>query len=60
VRAYSRSGDDLGLARLRWPNIGLGDILELDEGGGLARVVDFVHAPAGSAIGPLVKVAPLS
>jgi hypothetical protein len=58
VHAYSRSGDDLGIARLPWPNVAPGDVLELDSGD-VARIVDVVHAPAGSPVGALVKIARL-
>ena len=54
VRAYSRAGDDLGVARLPWLNVAAGDLLELDTGGAV-RVVDVVHAPADSVVGALVK-----
>ena len=58
VRAFSRSGDDLGLGRLPWPNVGADDVLELD-GGRFVYVVDIVPTPPGSAIDALVKVARL-
>ena len=58
IRAFSRSGDDLGLARLPWPNVGAGDVVELDSGD-VVRVVDVVHALPGSIVGALVKVTPL-
>jgi len=58
VRAFSRSGDDLGLARLPWLNVAADDVLELEHGE-LVRVVDVVHAEPGSPVGALVKVAPL-
>jgi hypothetical protein len=59
VRADSRAGDDLGLGRLPWLNVAAGDVLELDAGD-VARVVDVVHAPAGSPVGARVKVDLLS
>ena len=57
VRAYSRAGDDLGLARraVPWMNVAAGDVLELDSGD-VVRVVDVVQAPAGSVVGALAKV----
>jgi hypothetical protein len=58
VRAYSRAGDDLGVARLPWPNVAPGDALELADGQ-LARVVDVVHSAPGSTVDALVKVGPL-
>lgn len=59
VRAFPRSGDDLGLARLPWPNVAAGAVLELEHGE-LVCVVDVVHAEPGSPVGALVKVAALS
>ena len=58
VRCYSRSGDDLGLARLPWPNVAAGDVLELD-GGELAIVVDVVASPTADRCDVAVKVATL-
>lgn len=57
VRAFSRSGGDLGLARLPWPNVAPGDVLGLGAGD-VVRVVDVVHAPPGSLVGALVKITP--
>ena len=54
-RARAAPGDDLRLARLPWPNVAAGDALALD--GGVARVIDVVHAPPGSVVGAFVKVA---
>jgi hypothetical protein len=54
VRAFSRVGDDLGLGRLPWPNVGSADVVEVDD----AYVVNVVAAPYGSAVDTLVKVAP--
>jgi len=58
VRAYSCLGDELGLARLPRPNVVPGDVLEL-AARDVARVDDVVHAPPGSVVGALVKVARL-
>jgi hypothetical protein len=58
VRAVSRSGDDLGLPRLPWPNVALDDVVGLDDGDGV-RVVEVVSTPAGSAVDALVKVVAL-
>jgi hypothetical protein len=52
------SGDDLGLARAPWPNVADGDVFEPDDGGGLVRVIDVVHAD-GADVNALVKAAPL-
>jgi len=57
VRAFGRAGDDLGVARLPWPDVAAGDVLGLEDGH-VVRVVDVVTAPVGSAIDALVKVAP--
>lgn len=54
--ADSRSGDDLGIARLPWPNVVPGDLLELGSRD-IARVVDVVYASADVPGGALVEVA---
>ncbi len=43
--ARSRSGEDLGPARLPWSNIGAGDALALDDG----RVIYFVDVVTTAA-----------
>ena len=58
VGCVSRNGVDLGTAYLPWPNVAPGDVLVLSSGDAV-RVVDVVHAPAGSVLGALVKIAPL-
>ena len=58
VRAFDRSGDELRLAGLPWPNVAKGDCVESADGV-LVHVLGVVQAPAGSTVGALVKVAPL-
>ena len=56
VRAFTRSGVDLGLARLPWPNVEPGDVLLLDSDEA-AEVVAVLYAPAATGVGAFVKVA---
>jgi hypothetical protein len=55
VRAFSRSRDELALARLPWPNIAVGDALAVESR--IVYVLDVIPTPGAVAADALVKVA---